>query len=75
MTEDAAFTLMSERDYGTNCASYVYRTSNPAAGSPVCNWTQTSNFARIVAVAIKEAGGAPATTMLDPMGMRGFFGG
>ena len=39
------------------------------------NWTATIEDAYVLAVAVREVGGAPATSTLDPFGMRGFFGG
>ena len=55
-------------------ASFIHRTANPTGGAVSVDWTATIEDAHILAVAIREPGGAPATT-LDPFGMRGFFGG
>lgn len=59
---DGDHTEVLEHDYGTTTGSWVRRTSNPAAGSPTVSWTTNSEEAAILAVAIREAGAAPAVT-------------
>lgn len=65
---DAAYTEDQPEDYGSQTASFVHRTTNPAAGAIAVSWTATSEEAGIVAVAIKDL----ATTKSLPVFHRSF---
>ena len=76
ITEGASYTSIAERDDGTDVCGWA-RSTSTMTGDQTANWATTSAAAvNLMAVAIAESGGGgAATTMLDPMGMRGFFGG
>ena len=76
LTEGASYTLVSERDFGTSSGPSSASRPMPQQVPRSATGHRAADFGRAVAIAIRDEGaGGPAAAVLDPYGMRGFFGG
>jgi hypothetical protein len=63
--DGADYTTILEHDFGNASCNWCRRTSNSTGGTVNINWTNSVNEAGVVAIAVKEAGAATVTRLIQ----------